>query len=713
MQTYIRTPQEVFLQPQRLLVPLFQRPYVWTLDVQWQPLWEDVTRQADRILARVPIKPHFLGAVVLQQAPIGLGGLQEWTVIDGQQRLTTLQILLDAVHAVVGEAGATQAADRLASVIRNGSSWVHEPSEQLKVWPTNRDRDAFYEVMTAPSPVDYAALIHHGETLVNAHAYFAGAARDYLAADPLVRADALAVALLQGLQLVVIALDAEDDAQEIFETLNGRMTPLTAADLIKNLLFQRLTREGADTEALYDKYWRHFETDFWEKQIGRGRVLLPRVSMFLSDYLIAATGDEVRPADVFRSFKRFLEHDPRAANVESWLAGMSEHSIVYQQYVEESLKPAGTLSEVARFIYRIRSVDTEVANPVLLWLLDPNLEPLPEEQMSLALMSLESWLVRRAIVGVTTKNYNRVLLELLRRLRTEARADAGTVIEVYLVAQRPITSYWPGDAEIRSALVSTPLYRRLPKPRLRMILEAIEDHRRHIGTNGTYQSEAPVVRGTTTIEHVMPQQWQEYWIPFQGDTDARDLALQTIGNLTLLTSKMNSGVSNRAWEDKRAALRKHSTLLLSDRDVTDRAIWDEAAIAERGRTMVDEVIAIWPIPEAAAGTPAVLAPSSKITVGRLVEAGALQSGQILRGRGAEAHYATVLENGRLEVNGVAYGSPSGAAKALLGRESNGWWWWLVDHEDKVSLSDVWNEYQAQEEGKQIPKNVDVFTADAD
>jgi hypothetical protein len=699
----------VFLQPQRLLVPLFQRPYVWNLDVQWQPLWEDVIRQADRVLARVAggIKPHFLGAVVLQQAPIGLGGLQEWTVIDGQQRLTTLQILMDAVHAVVQEAGAEQAADRLVSVIRNGSSWVQEPSEQLKVWPTNRDRGAFYEVMTALPPVDYASLQHHGETLVNAHAFFTGAARDYLAADPRPRADALAVALLQGLQLVVIALDTEDDAQEIFETLNGRMTPLTAADLIKNLLFQRLAREGADTEALYRQYWEHFETPFWEKLIGRGRVLLPRVSMFLSDYLIAATGEEVRPADVFRSFKRFLESDPRAANATEWLIGMSKHSLIYQQQLQESMQQTGTLSEVAQFMYRIRALDTEVANPVLLWLLDPNLEPVPEDQLSLALRSLESWLFRRAIVGVTTKNYNRVLLELLRRLRAEPRTEAGTVVEDYLVGQRPITSYWPGDAEVREALTATPIYHRLAKLRLRVILEAVEDRRRHFGIDSPYQSEMPISRGNTTIEHIMPQEWQENWKPFEGDKEARDLALQAIGNLTLLTGKMNSAMSNKPWTEKRAALKKHSVLLLSERDVSNKDMWDEKQIALRGSTIADEVIQTWPIPSGAAGVPALLAPSAKISVATLVIAGALSPGQVLRGRGTEPYYATVLDNGRLEVNGVSYGSPSGAAKAANGRETNGWWWWLVDYDGKVSLSDVWNEYQAQGEDRQVPEDTDL------
>jgi uncharacterized protein with ParB-like and HNH nuclease domain len=101
VETQVRTPQMVFMQPQRLVVPLFQRPYVWNEENQWEPLWDDVTRVANRVLDRPMDRqhPHFLGAVVLQQAQKQTGTMQERTIIDGQQRLTTLQLLLDALHA--------------------------------------------------------------------------------------------------------------------------------------------------------------------------------------------------------------------------------------------------------------------------------------------------------------------------------------------------------------------------------------------------------------------------------------------------------------------------------------------------------------------------------------------------------------------------------------------------------------------------------------
>ena len=105
------------------------------------------------------------------------------------------------------------------------------------------------------------------------------------------------------------------------------------------------------------------------------------------------------------------------------------------------------------------------------------------------------------------------------------------------------------------------------------------------------------------------------------------------------------------------------------------------------------------VPSAASvvGAPAVLAPSARISIAALVEAGALRPGQVLRGRGSDHHYATVLETGKLEVGGVTFLTPSGAAKPAQGRDANGWWW-LVDYDGRISLSDIWNEFQARGQG---------------
>lgn len=242
MDTQVRTPQLVFMQPQRLIVPLFQRPYVWNQENQWAPLWRDVVRVTERLLADPGAKqqPHFLGAVVLQQLQNPVGSLQARTVIDGQQRLTTLQVLIDALHAELLDVGATQSAMRLEALVRNPEAFCERHEDQFKVWPTNRDRPAFNAVMAAAPPVDYGSLDQRGERLVAAHEYFAAQAGEWLRLngeeDVAVRAEKLEHAVRELLQLVVIDLTADENAQEVFETLNARGAHLTAADLINRAL---------------------------------------------------------------------------------------------------------------------------------------------------------------------------------------------------------------------------------------------------------------------------------------------------------------------------------------------------------------------------------------------------------------------------------------------------------------------------------------------
>lgn len=246
METQVRTPQMIFMQPQRLIVPLFQRPYVWNEENQWEPLWNDVVRVTERLLKQPQERhqPHFLGAVVLQQVQNPIGLMQTRTIIDGQQRLTTLQLLLDALHAELMVVEATGPALRIEALVRNQDPFCAKPEDQFKVWPTNRDRPAFNAVMGAKPPVNYEAIGYKGERMVEAHRYFSEQARDWLNAGGLGsrahRADALEKVVRDLLQMVVIDLTAEENAQEIFETLNARGAQLTAADLIKNFVFQRL-----------------------------------------------------------------------------------------------------------------------------------------------------------------------------------------------------------------------------------------------------------------------------------------------------------------------------------------------------------------------------------------------------------------------------------------------------------------------------------------
>src|SRR5687768_10687845 len=326
------------MQPQRLVVPLFQRRYVWNQESQWEPLWDDVVRVAERLLQHRQIRPqaHFLGAVVLQQIQNPVGLMQTRTIIDGQQRLTTLQLLLDALQAELLSIGASAPAARIDPLVRNADPFCSHPEDRFKVWPTNRDRAAFNAVMAAEAPVDYDEVGYRGERMVEAHRYFSQQARSWLAVNGEAQVEARAAAVetvtRDLLQMVVIDLGAEENAQEIFETLNARGAQLTAADLIKNFVFQRLLESKAAVEAAYDRHWKEFETAFWETEISVGRLRYHRSSIFLNHWLIARTGEEIVAREVFTRFKSFATFDA-GEPMQALLEQIHRASGVYRSFI--------------------------------------------------------------------------------------------------------------------------------------------------------------------------------------------------------------------------------------------------------------------------------------------------------------------------------------------------------------------------------------------
>jgi Protein of unknown function DUF262 len=409
METQVRTPQMVFMQPQRLIVPLFQRPYVWNEDDQWEPLWGDVVRVAKRLLADPSARhqPHFLGAVVIQQVQNPVGTMQERTIIDGQQRLTTLQLLLDALHAELLAAGAEQQAMRVETLVMNARPFWERPEDRFKVWPTNRDRPAFNVVMAADPPLAYDTLEHRSSRLVQAHEYFAKGAREWLVADPenvQARAAAIERAVRELMQMVVIDLTADENAQEIFETLNARGAQLTAADLIKNFIFQRLTESGVDVEAAYEQHWKEFETGFWETEISAGRVRHQRSSMFLNHWLIAKTGEEILAREVFHRFKTYAEFDSGLSMIDI-LGQLHRAGQVYQGFINAAGQLTGPIDRLGLFAYRTGIMQSEVVKPLVLFLYDPDEAAIPDDQLTKALDVAESWLVRRMLVRATSKSY--------------------------------------------------------------------------------------------------------------------------------------------------------------------------------------------------------------------------------------------------------------------------------------------------------------------
>lgn len=707
METQVRTPQLIFMHPQRLVVPLFQRPYVWNEENQWEPLWLDVIRMAERVLEEPAGKhyPHFLGAVVLQQVPNPAGTMQERTIIDGQQRLTTLQLLFDALHAELVGADATAPAMRLETLITNAEPFRNKPEDQFKVWPTNRDRPAFNAVMSAPVPVDYDGVGFRDQRMTQAHRFFADSAAAWLRDDGddavAKRAAAIETAVRDLLQLVVIDLGADENAQEIFETLNARGAQLTAADLIKNFIFQRLLEAGADVEVAYRKYWRDFERSFWESELSVGRTRYSRSSIFLNHWLIAQTGEEVVAREVFTRFKRFV--DESEEGMEKVLSRLTAAANIYRDFIEAGANQSGPVNRIGIFAYRTGAMESEVIKPLVLVLLDPEKQAIPDDQLQKALSVIESWMVRRMLLRATTKNYNQLVSELVRHLQGCDRATVGDAIEAFLLSQKSNSRYWPDDQEVKDQLKVLPAYRRLGRGRLRMVLEAIEDRLRGWHDEQTGLGGERVPRGKLAIEHIMPQKWAANWpLPSGPRSEGeREALIHTLGNLTLLTSRLNSKVSNGPWtgdNGKRQGLEGHDVLVINRELVKEsKTEWTEAKIRARSEQIASLITEIWPTPDGykSGFATEVVRPRHRVDLSDLLSAEFLQAGMKLtpRRKKFRDEVAVLLSDGRIEWNGQFFASPSNAGKAITGLKAvNGWYFFLVDTDKKRSLKDVRIDY---------------------
>lgn len=701
------TPLQILQQPQRLMIPLFQRPYVWSKEAQWEPLWDDIIRMAEALRPNLntPPKPHFLGAIVLQQRNVSIQSVPHRWVIDGQQRLTTLQIIIDAVQACMEANGLTTPAGRLRNLIENEDEYCQVEDDIFKLWPTNRDRDAYREVMGATPPIDYSNLTHKNERIVHAHKFFSNSAHEYLEVgdERSQRANALEIALKQLLKLVVIDLDADEDAQEIFETLNSRGVKLSAADLIKNFIFQRLEDDGADSEKAYEKYWKRFETTFWETEIASGRLKHPRTAVFLNQFLIARTGDVVNASEVFYKFKEYAV--ACGLSTIDLLKSMHDIAKIYETHVSNSQSTNNEIGLIDLFLYRTQAMDVEVIKSLAIYLLDPSLPKISDERIVKALTYVESWLVRRSLMRATSKGFNRFIAQMITELLRGDRLVSDELIESYLGSQTAESTYWPDDVQLKEQMEGFRIYRSIPRARTRMILEALEDNARGYTRIRSGSAEQRCPRDSLTLEHVMPQSWEANWPLADCETvEDRSRAIQYLGNLTLLTTKLNSRVSNGPWlgtEGKKSALHGQSSLLLNAGIETDYGdVWTVESIRQRNSELVERVIEIWPTPNGhrVANADETETQVTYVSLTDLISAGFLDIGDVLVPTWStqSSRFATLRADGALELdNGEVFESLSGAGRRVLdSRSVAGWHFWKRVSSNRA-LNEIRDEYRAR------------------
>lgn len=621
MKAETRTIQQVLHGDRRFVVPVYQRPYVWERERQWEPLWQDIEATALRLAearalghakgleaaqADKSAPPHFLGAIVIEQSAIVTGAVDTRLVVDGQQRLTTLQLLcrgiLDALDVVDAP---KQARARVRKAMLNDEEVV-APAELLKLTPRKADQVAFVEAMHPDPPTEVPS------TFVAARQFFADSALAFLQdeefpLDPFAtegtatqgRAELLVATLLGLVKLVVIDLDDVDDAQVIFEALNARNTPLSATDLVKNLLFLRAQGEHHDPDELYESLWKRFDddSDWWLSLSGTGHAQRARQDWLLGDWLIAQLGRAINVGRLYGEFRRWL--DDSGTKAFDALATLNQYANAYEMIYGK--RPGATPAELRTFA-TVERLGITAATPLFLWLLVQPVDVLPLTDRERSIRAVESFVVRRMAGKYQTRAYNQAFVEVLRAAQ-KAATPAAAVIEALRTS--PHGYEWPETDDLALAFADGRYYGPggINQDRLRLLLGSID---------AKLQAESAKAEPLTVdyealqIEHVIPQSWRTHWPVIEDDDAVRALSEQErerhinrIGNLTLVTGPLNLSLSHDPWEAKRSELQKHSKLELNAR-LIEEAEWNEAGIVARGKWLAAQLDLIWPGPAAEA-----------------------------------------------------------------------------------------------------------------
>jgi uncharacterized protein with ParB-like and HNH nuclease domain len=609
----------VFDAKQRLEVPLFQRQYVWHEEQQWLPLWEDIERKfIEALEGRKDAPNHFLGAMVLDQKQTPTGHVVVRQIIDGQQRLITLQIFLSAYRDFCKSQGCDALAAECDKFLINTGLMADANVDKFKVWPTQLDRPQFTDVVSAGSREEvltrhplrrkpYARKPDPRPRMVEAYLFFFDKLNQFFLGEdgesPLVselpilaRVDECFQTLRNVLMVVVIDLQKDDDPQVIFETLNARGEPLLPADLLRNYIFFRANRENLDVEAVYKKYWSRFDEEFWREEVKQGRLNRPRSDLFMQHFLSSHQGQDIPVKHLYVEYRHWLESTKPFPNVTVELETLARQGDAFRRIIAPDQDDI--IYELSSFL---EAYDIRTAYPLLLAIMDTG--PNDAEWIQIT-RTLESYLLRRAVCNLGTKNYNRIFLSLTRNLRKDG--FSASTLKDLLLAQTGDSGVWPDDAIFREAWLHKPLYGPMNSPKLVHLYSRLNQ------TFMSSKSEVMTFSEPPTVEHIMPQGWQENWRlpdnskgmdfmellrasendPRAAATRKRETYVQTLGNLTILSQGLNTAQSNLGWEQKRPEMMKHS-LLPINQTLFQRSTWDEAAILKRGEKLFERAQSIW------------------------------------------------------------------------------------------------------------------------
>lgn len=551
----------------QFIVPIFQRNYSWQKS-QYEQLWFDILR-ASKFKEK---QNHFIGSIVYIDMGTPAGRPQQLLLIDGQQRLTTISILLCAIKDYVQKFNLET---KLINLAKIKNQFLYNSDEI--------DEDRYKLLLNVQDKETYIKLIDNtiftvnkpATNIIKCYEFFYERIEDFIKQHGQI--DEIYAGIFK-LSLVSISLDKDsDNPQMIFESMNSTGKDLSQTDLLRNYLLMDLTPEKQTR--LYKTYWKPMEELFGE-DIYKNDV--NKFDYFIRDFLTlkSDTGYICKINNVYENFKRYyLDNNCEKFTVLKDLFTYAKYYACIDLLQEND-------DELKLYWQEFKKLDSHVVYPFLLKLYDDySCQILIKEDFKKILQVVISYLWRRAICEIPTNSLSKTFATLYQAVDKEDYVNS--VIKAFVFK----SSYkrFPSDYEVREKLQTKDIYHfRLRK----YLLEALEN----------YYHKEPIDLNTAnyTIEHIMPQNIEHNlsWQQMLGEDwqEVHSLYLHTLGNLTI--TGYNAEMSNKSFVEKVNGESgfKHSHLKLNE-SIAQSDVWNKKAIQRRTNILTDIILKIWKYPE--------------------------------------------------------------------------------------------------------------------
>jgi uncharacterized protein with ParB-like and HNH nuclease domain len=530
--------QQIIEGTKQYVVPLFQRAYSWEKS-EWKRLWDDIIELYEMDTPR----NHFIGSIVTMPTISVPEGVGKYLLIDGQQRLTTIFILLAALRNVARNSDETELAEKINNTILLNP--YEKGLDRYKLQPTQSDRNSFHQI------IDNGDIISSG--IFECYTFF-----EKQFNQNSLNLEKIRKIICTNLSVVSVVLSAEDDPHLVFESLNAKGKPLTQADLIRNYFFMRIHTD--DQESVYSNYWKPMQD-----------LLGDSMTDFIHHYL-TKNGTDLKQSEIYFAIKDEIStQDPV-----NYLKELNVFANYYAGFLNPDLE---VTDEIKKYLHRLKRLQIYTIYPFLLNCYhDWKTMRTTEKQFSSVLKIVENFIIRRFICNVQTRGLNKLFSSLYSQSTKKAEAESKPFLESLtgILQNRD----YPKDNEFKSRLIAEKLYGGNRTDKAKLILESIEESYRH-------REQIPFDR--LQVEHVMPQTLNNWWTEHLGESSTHETMIHSLGNLTL--TGYNQSLSNDSFLDKKPIFQA-SHLELNKYFHTEEN-WRQEEIEKRALCLANISLVIW------------------------------------------------------------------------------------------------------------------------